>query len=55
MPNSQDNIAIIRRLIVAMEQADDEALRELYTPDHIDHFPWHDPRPLLARDGARRP
>jgi predicted ester cyclase len=46
MSDPEDNIAIIRRLIVAMEQADDVTLRELYTPDHVDHFHWHDPRPL---------
>ena len=50
MPDPQDNIAIIRRLIVAMEQADDVTLRELYAPDHVDHFHWHDPRPLPGNE-----
>ena len=46
MTESGDPIAIIRRLVTAIEQADDATLRELYAPDHIDHFQWHDPRPL---------
>ena len=46
MTEAGDPIAIIRRLMTAMEQADDATLRELYAPDHIDHFHWHAPRPL---------
>jgi predicted ester cyclase len=46
MGDPEDNVTIIGRLVTAIEQADDETLRELYAPDHIDHFHWHDPLPL---------
>ena len=50
MAASEDPVAVVRRVIDAVDQNDGAQLRALFAPDHVEHLLWHEPLPLPGDD-----
>ena len=50
MAASEDPVAVVRRVIDAVDRNDGAQLRVLFAPDHVEHLLWHEPLPLPGDD-----
>jgi ketosteroid isomerase-like protein len=50
MSIQSQNIALVRRMVTALNRGDLVAMRELTAPDHVQHELHHDPLPLPGTD-----
>ena len=50
MAASEDPVAVVRRVIDAVDRNDGAQLRALFAPDHVEHLLWHEPLPLPGDD-----
>jgi len=50
MAARDDPVAVVRRVLDAVDRHDPGPLRDLFAPEHVEHVLWHEPWPLPGDD-----